>query len=205
MNAKKIKTKYGSRNAFQSSGRLVKNKPFLYNFELHARFKNTDDLFQGSILRGGFGYSFNTSSLLFGFDYLPLTKVKNKELHEYRIWQKFQWKTLLRNFKLSLQTRLEERINSSHSNVSIRLKQKVELQGRNHLIENLVPVFSNELAFTLNHVQWVSNQFVSENLAFLGVNILFKGFTLQAGYMNQIQFKPKEIAISHILQLAGKF
>ena len=94
---------------------------------------------------------------------------------------------------------------SHYSDTSVRLRQRATLQTNNPIIRQLVPIFYDELFFNLNNVQWVDTETVNQNRAFLGFDIEFKSFTLQIGYINQLQFKISQTEMSHILWTALKF
>lgn len=193
-----------------TSGYIDSENKWEYMGQLHLRLGDEDPVFNMGIVQAGLGYHPSTTlSLWAGYDILPIRNVSTKEFfYERRGWQQVEWKISTRgSFPVTYRSRLEERVNSSASGTSVRLRQKLGIKMLDiNIGPSMTPIIWDELFFFLNHPVWVGDRSADQNRLFIGFDFkLAEHRFITVGYMNQFEWRNDINRMNHILSLSYRF
>ena len=185
----------------KSSGKFSDSK-MSYLLQFQTKFK--DFSYDQNVLRAGLGYRFKSCSTWLGCGFIPSF---NKKLDifeiENRIWQRviFNIKTK-EGIKLGFRTWLEERFKKNKCCVAFRLRQRFSIKVTKDP-DRIHPFIYDEIFFNLNNPDWIGQKTINQNRIFVGVEVPIKdNWSLQIGYINQIQPKATETIMNHILSVS---
>lgn len=159
-------------------------------YQMHPQLRFTDDAykFQHAILNLALGYpaTKNVTGWM-GNTWRNSRRRDGAWTNEYRIWQQMSANFTLSGINIASRTRLEERKRIENKDIALRLRERltftIPLPVKKYSI-----ILYDELFFHLNHPDWVSNRFLSQNRAFIGIGIeLSKVLMLEMGYLNQFE------------------
>lgn len=182
------------------SGSMTKKVQYLVQPQI--RFKDNSHKFYHSLIDLGLGLKGSSGAVLWlGNTGLVIKRNDGTFIKEYRTWQQLTWSIDKKYLEFSNRLRVEERARENASQWSIRVRERVELR-----IPSPWKVFSyvtfNEIFFNLNHPQWVSPYFFSQNRFLIGVNVpLSKKVSYDIGYLMQFQHDHIN-RLNHVLQIA---
>lgn len=153
----------------------------------------------------GAGYEYNKSLLFF----LVNTFIVEQEddghtAQEYRLWEEANWLALKKpTYVVNSRSRLEERILFGEKQIALRFRQRLMLRKNIPNSSKYKFVVFDEIFLNVNRPNWVAQNLLSQNRAFIGVGItLSKYSSVDIGYMNQyLNGQPKQM--SNILYISA--
>jgi hypothetical protein len=182
------------------SGAIAKTN-YQYYFEPQIRFIGDPYIFNQSLLLGGLGYQYSPSLILYAGPGWIINKSTNGDVtHEIRLWQQANLSLVNRaTVTLNSRTRMEERMNTQYSSIAYRFRQRFWLRMPIRLSSKYSLSAFDEFFLDLNHPEWVSPYFFSQNRAFVGVGYqLSNNVLMDAGYLNQYLHANKN-QVDHVL------
>jgi Protein of unknown function (DUF2490) len=179
----------------------IRKSNYQYYLETQIRFIDDPYLFNQSLLIGGLGYRFNSSLTIYAcagwiVDKLITGKLENEIRFVQQINSMIYEES---SFSVSSRTRFEERKKTEYSEIAYRFRERLWLR----IPYQYNPVFSfsffDEIFLDLNHPQWVSPDFISQNRAFVGMGYQYSPhITIDVGYMNQLLISRRN-QVDHVL------
>lgn len=142
--------------------------------------------FTENILFSQVGYQLNkNASVWIGYVHDWIEPLHGRNFQESRPYQDFVWKQGLGDFKLTLRTRMDERINLKSMDIGYRPRQLFKLSHDVPIIDHLSAYTGYEILFYLNNSRF-GRTGVAENRVLAGLNYqLNRNFGINTGYMGQ--------------------
>lgn len=161
---------------------------FRYYLEPQVRFIDDRYKFNQFLFLTGLGYQLTPDTIAFiGPGWVVDKSLQGEVGHEVRLWEQLSWVALHNEqFILNVRTRLEERKNFDYTQVAYRLRSRAWLRVPLPRWSTHSLSLFDEVFFDLNHPEWVSPKFFSQNRAFIGIGTqLNQSTVLDIGYLNQ--------------------
>lgn len=142
--------------------------------------------FTENLLFSQIGYQLNdNASLWMGYVHDWIHPLNKPSYQENRPYQDFLWNQNLKDFKLLLRTRIEERINQASGEVGYRPRQFIQISHNLPFVNNLSAYIGDEIFFYANKNTFGKRGF-SENRVLAGLSYQINAQTgLDLGYLGQ--------------------
>jgi len=190
---------------FRVDGDITKDTKWVYLFDVHIRFRDQDPAFDQAIFRPSIGYHFDERwTAWFGYDFLPKQSTDDDLDLEQRFWQQLSYKPVItEKFKLTLQSRVEQRENFEVNGVAWRWRQKILMLFPGLLGRSVTPLISDGLYFNMNRVPWITKNTIDQNRLTAGVLITCSHqFDLGVFYVNQYLVRDPNNIMNHVLYVS---
>lgn len=179
-------------NSAGISGSISADKRVKYYFEPNLRFVDEPEIFDRAYLDAALGYQLIPTLVLWlGTEWESVKSSNDVIEHQLSLWQQINWAFYSNtHFSLSDRTRMEERYRFTASGVSLRFRERVELEIPLGSEKKYSLVLNNELLINVNNPPWVSNTLMDQNRALLALRTrLNKQISFDIGYLNQYEYK----------------
>lgn len=112
---------------------------------------------------------------------------------ENRLWQQLTWNVIDTNrFQIINRSRLEERERLSESQIALRFRGRIRFVIPLDMTNAYSMTLADEIFLNLNHPEWVSRKWFSQNRASIGLLSSINHYTsYEIGYLNQFQFNQR--------------
>ncbi len=183
---------------------LFVNKKILSYLYSQLRLIDQTHPWQAIFVEGALGYPLTlNTNIWIGYRWTGRNPY-NDFFQENRLIQQITSQKKLILYHFGFRTRLEEVSRSNVGQISLRLRQRFAVEIQHSLFSQAtLPFFYDEIFFQLNHPDYATKNFVSENRLFLGFNFYRSpNAWWEIGYMNQYQYKtPQQTQnqMNHIL------
>lgn len=169
-----------------ASGQVAEASRLLVWFDGHARFRDSGDQLDVTIVRPGIGWRVSPRlDLWAGYAHVTLRR-PGPDGEEHRAWQQATYPIAeVAGGRLTGRTRLEQRFREGGDDTGWRLRQFVRW-SRPVIGPNVSIVASNEAFIAFNNTDWGQRDGYDQNRAFLGLGWqATPRLRLEGGYMNQ--------------------